>query len=249
VTGGSNYALFETVALRPDGRIVAGGYHDGPALYQYRADGTPDDGFGTGGAIRPIPQLHYSVSALTIEPDGQIVALGRARTVLQATHLALARFQSDGQPDIGFGMDGVATTSVGVGQADGLALALLPGGEIIVAGTAKVGGSADVAVARYFGQTTVPTEPAPPSGALALEADPNPVVGSTMVSLVVPSEGMARLVLLDVLGRVVAVLHDGPLTAGPHVATLDALPLAPGVYVLRLATGGVVAVRRLTVAR
>lgn len=65
---------------------------------------------------------------------------------------------------------------------------------------------------------------------------PNPAAGrvSVQVSLST-SAATARATVYDVLGRQVAVLHDGPLTAGAHPLGFDAASLAPGLYVVRVA--------------
>ncbi len=79
---------------------------------------------------------------------------------------------------------------------------------------------------------------------------PNPVRGA---SAVVPFEtaqaGPVRLVIVDALGREVAVLVDGERPAGTQTVALDARRLAPGVYVARLEADGRVASRVLTVVR
>ena len=58
------------------------------------------------------------------------------------------------------------------------------------------------------------------------------------------------LALFNALGRRVRTLYRGPLAAGVPVSVrVEAAGLAPGVYVARLASGGGVASRRLTVTR
>ena len=46
--------------------------------------------------------------------------------------------------------------------------------------------------------------------------------------------GGVRLVVYDVLGRVVATLVEGPVSAGEHTVHFDATGLASGVYIYRL---------------
>ena len=58
-----------------------------------------------------------------------------------------------------------------------------------------------------------------------------------------------RVSVYDVLGREVAVLHDGPAEAGWHRAKVAAGQLAPGMYVVRLAGGAEARSARLTVVR
>jgi hypothetical protein len=89
-----------------------------------------------------------------------------------------------------------------------------------------------------------------PQTALALGApQPNPASESATVGYALPEAGLVRLSVVDLLGREVAVLDAGDRAAGPHTARLDAHHLAPGVYVVRLATAGRVLTRRVVVAR
>lgn len=68
---------------------------------------------------------------------------------------------------------------------------------------------------------------------------PNPFNGTTVIRF---SAGDAagtrvRLVVHDVLGREIAVLYEGPGTAGEHRVSFDASRLASGVYVYTLQAG------------
>ena len=85
--------------------------------------------------------------------------------------------------------------------------------------------------------------------ALSLSASPNPLRSATRMAFSLPSAAPVRLDAFDVLGRRVAVLHDGPLAAGEHERTFDASALPAGVYVLRLQTDAGVATARVTVVR
>jgi hypothetical protein len=90
-----------------------------------------------------------------------------------------------------------------------------------------------------------------PQAALALSApSPNPSRGAVRMRLTAGTPGPVRVEAFDVLGRRVAVLHDGPLAAGQRVPlVLDASRLAAGAYVVRAVGPEVSAVRRFAVAR
>lgn len=77
--------FFSTVAIRPDGKIVAGGVRfnnasDGSAIVaRYNADGSLDSGFGTNGIVTlsiPLPgTLDSFVRRIVLQPNGHIVVL------------------------------------------------------------------------------------------------------------------------------------------------------------------------------
>jgi uncharacterized delta-60 repeat protein len=85
------------VVLQPDGKIVASGGNGWTAL-RLLPDGTNDNAFGfLGGAVANIAPV-----GLGVQSDGRIVVGGNL-----FDNLALARFLPDGQPDIGFGPQGI----------------------------------------------------------------------------------------------------------------------------------------------
>ncbi|MEM1054397.1 MAG: reprolysin-like metallopeptidase [Bacteroidota bacterium] len=78
---------------------------------------------------------------------------------------------------------------------------------------------------------------------------PNPTRGAARVPFTLAEAGEVRVAVYDVQGREVAVLAEGHHAAGSQEAIWAAGDLAPGVYVVRLATGPEVLVRRAVVVR
>jgi hypothetical protein len=66
---------------------------------------------------------------------------------------------------------------------------------------------------------------------------PNPFNPATQISFGIAAAGQVRLVVYDQLGREVATLVDGVLSAGQHAAAFNAAGLASGVYFARLTSG------------
>ena len=91
---------------------------------------------------------------------------------------------------------------------------------------------------------------APPLAAALTTAHPNPFTASTSFALTVPVSGPARVEAFDLLGRRVAILHDGPLSAGAeHHFTFRAADLPSGLYVVRATGDGFTETRRVTLNR
>ena len=104
----------------------------------------------------------------------------------------------------------------------------------------------------FIGANPVADEPgAVPAASPALGVlYPNPVTASALtVRFELPERETARVEVIDLLGRTVAVLADGSQPAGPQTATLDASVLPSGVYFVRLRAGDVTQTRKLTVVR
>ncbi|MGB3541759.1 M4 family metallopeptidase [Rubrivirga sp.] len=88
-----------------------------------------------------------------------------------------------------------------------------------------------------------------PNARFDLEVAPNPIGAQARVSFSVLKAASVRVAVYDALGREVAVLEDGMISAGEHDVRLDAAALPAGVYVVRLEAGGAVEVRTITVVR
>ena len=102
---------------------------------------------------------------------------------------------------------------------------------------------------RIASASSVASETGPDALATLDRLAPNPTSGVVTVSWSQPMPGPARVSLLDVLGREVAVIAEGTHAAASHTASVDASHLAPGLYVVRLLSGGATDTARLTVTR
>ena len=83
VMTGQNLESATGVAVQPDGAIVTSGwafdnYRQEFALARWRADGTLDPGFGTGGVVTSLFTGHVEdvAEAMALQPDGRIVVAG-----------------------------------------------------------------------------------------------------------------------------------------------------------------------------
>jgi hypothetical protein len=115
----------------------------------------------------------------------------------------------------------------------------------------SVGGSGFTAPFRFAtganvareGETGIPT-------AFALGPNyPNPFNPTTVLPFELPRAETVTLDVIDLLGRTVAVLVDGPMPAGRHEAHFEAGDLTSGVYVARLRAGSFVQTRQLVLLK
>ncbi|GAA2875685.1 hypothetical protein [Streptomyces mexicanus] len=133
------------LALQPDGKIVVAGTTQRPGsegccwftVARYQPDGALDTDFGEGG--RTITDFGADgaadASAVTVQPDGRIVAVGQS-----GGDIAVARYDSDGDPDPTFSGDGRLTTHFSAGDfSNAHDVALQSDGRIVVAGGVGLG--------------------------------------------------------------------------------------------------------------
>lgn len=148
-TGSGDIA--SAVAIQPDGKILIAG----SALVRYTAGGVLDSTFGVGGFVNTtVFGEGFGSFALALQPDRNIVVAGAFAQTGSPTadDWLLARYDTVGNPDLSFGTNGSVKTDF-FGRGDvARALALLPDGRIVAAGSAGEAGApgAVFAVARYL---------------------------------------------------------------------------------------------------
>ncbi|MGV1047934.1 MAG: hypothetical protein ACOYD4_05350 [Solirubrobacterales bacterium] len=120
------------LAIQPDGGFVLAIDSGGTALTRRHRDGSLDAGFGDGGeavcargAVQEGPTELFD--ALAAAPDGSVLAAGGRGAC------GLVRYLPAGEPDPAFGDAGHVDLEA-LGLPRPLALALAPGGEIVLAG-------------------------------------------------------------------------------------------------------------------
>jgi uncharacterized delta-60 repeat protein len=140
------------LAVRPDGRIVVGAaatdFATFPsqsffALAQFTASGAVDTSFGNDGLALASSdsgpnQVSLSLSAIALQPDGDVVVVGTATSFLPtgpAGAFVVTRFQANGSVDSTFGSDGWVTVGFSGGVLDAATAVLVNAdGTIVVAG-------------------------------------------------------------------------------------------------------------------
>ncbi|HYL97462.1 MAG TPA: hypothetical protein VEZ90_00795, partial [Blastocatellia bacterium] len=160
-----HWALGDSLAIQPDGKIVVGGYAEASrfnsptsdfALVRYNQDGTPDLAFGSGGKQTTdfFGNCDQSFD-LGLQSDGKIVLGGfaQAQNGDSRRDFAIARYNQDGNPDQTFGMGGKQVTDFFGGQDISFGLAIQPGDKIVLAGGVATAGTQSTTVfglARYI---------------------------------------------------------------------------------------------------
>jgi len=115
------------------------------------APGDLDQTFGVGGKVVSSFASGTDAFALVLQPDGKVVAAGSAWNGT-ASEFVLARYDTGGALDAGFGTDGMVTTLVSADTTGASALVLQPDGKLVAAGTAWTDadyGDSDFALVRY----------------------------------------------------------------------------------------------------
>lgn len=148
--------LFQTVAFRADGKIVAGGYNTSPGkgtVARYSVNGTLDAGFsGNGVFTTEISLAGEQVADVLIQPDGKILVASSGNLVYfgDTRDFILYRLNAEGSYDSTFGGAGIVTTDFAQGWDYSTSMVKQPDGKIIVAGRTSNENNSDIALARYM---------------------------------------------------------------------------------------------------
>lgn len=157
IKDGNNKA--NAVIQQADGKLVIAGFTSNGASWdfsviRYNATGTLDTTFsGDGRASFDIGNQSDTVYDLIQQPDGKLLVVGSAQmnraSGISDTDIALARLNTDGSLDTGFGNNGVTVISVANNADDeGRSIALQSDGKIVVAGHSRTSSTFDFMVVR-----------------------------------------------------------------------------------------------------
>ena len=149
-TSFNGYDGAESVAIDPQGRIVASGFAKRDlALARYEPDGNLDPSFGDDGKVTTDFPGEAAADSIAIDSEGRIVAAVDSREPGNVRRFAVARYSEDGSFDGSFGNGGEVITDFG-GRSVAQDVAIDKSGRIVVAGRAASPGHRKFALARYL---------------------------------------------------------------------------------------------------
>jgi uncharacterized delta-60 repeat protein len=155
-----------SLVLQPDGKIVVAGgvahnYRNPKlAIARYDDDGTLDPTFGGGdGKVRiDVTARKDYANAVTLQPDGKIIAGGIGIPSGSRAVFELVRYNADGTLDTSFSGDGKRTTNFTKLDDSVHGVVVLPNTDIVAGGIANFGKfNARFALARFNANGTLDT--------------------------------------------------------------------------------------------
>ncbi len=188
-------------ALQSDGKIVVAGdvyrfsqagdrTYDDFGLLRVLPNGTLDTTFGTGGRVFTDFGDNYDQALdVAIQPDGKILAVGRANE----SAIGLARYLPSGALDATFGNQGTKVSDLSTSMDVGYGLGFGSNGTILVVGhtLGPTGFGTTGVLARYIGATFEP--PAPPPITAVLQGRELVINGSSKADRIYVRQRSGRL--------------------------------------------------------
>ena len=209
--------IINSVAVQPDGRIVAAGIIGLQiGVVRYNPDGSPDASFGTGGkALTTVYERGYAAGrALLLEPDGRIVVAGNARVGDNTDEdFVFARYNKDGTPAAELGVAGRVVTNLFGMPSEAHDVVVQPDGKIIAAGVRTVNAAESLGIIiRYTADGRIDTSFAGSTSA------------SGVAGVLIPGAKEHELnhIILQPDGKILAVgTYEGEYDAGLYVVRFN----------------------------
>jgi uncharacterized delta-60 repeat protein len=160
LSSGDHAAVARTVSVLPDGGILLTGFawvtaNGEPAVNigvaKYRADGSPDPSFGTGGNVVTTGSHGLGFQASTALPSGNFMVIGNVFTADSTNDYSFLRYLPDGKLDRTYGPDknGVVPLEATESLLQISSLFRQSDGKIVIAGSVDVKGVSHVVLARF----------------------------------------------------------------------------------------------------
>ena len=149
-----------SVAIQPDGKILAAGFGSRGfgshfTIVRYEPDGALDPTFNGTGVVTTSISGGDAAIAIALQPDGKIVAVGHRVANDTEQYFAMARYDSDGQLDTTFNQTGIVTTTDSPTLETAFAVAIQPDDKIVVVLDSFLTPKSYFTVARFLGSPTI----------------------------------------------------------------------------------------------
>lgn len=163
--GNSNNNYIHWLYILPNGKILAYGstgtqsLTPKSAIVRYNSNGSIDTSFGTEGKIISDLFPYNTIgNKLAIQPDGKLVITSIKLYSGDANYyLAVERYTENGQPDLTFGSNGLATASFGTGRSIPFSILVQPDGKILVSATYYQSSVINMGLMRFNADGTLDT--------------------------------------------------------------------------------------------
>jgi uncharacterized delta-60 repeat protein len=134
---------YNSVALQPDGKIVAVGITDGNdpngLIARFNTDGNLDNTFGTNGVVTNIPNNSFGYYSVAVQADGKIVVVGTTDEDAGDRNGLIARFTSLGGLDTTFNGTGFINADLPTNSNSYYSVAIQADGKIVAVGRTNNG--------------------------------------------------------------------------------------------------------------
>ncbi|WP_337866378.1 T9SS type A sorting domain-containing protein [Ignavibacterium sp.] len=260
----SQYNTAHSVAIRSDGKYVAAGYTEKLGysdtdimLVRYNTDGTIDHSFGDNGIVLADYENADDFAWVVKFDKYDKLVVGGNTTINNSKILQVARFNSDGSPDISFGENGILVTQIAGFDEECRDLLIQSDGKILLTGYYTDRESTKTFVIRL----TNPYNYINSTPEILSNNFPNPFNSSTKIIYTIPeyliSENQrvvhVMIKVYDLLGREIETLVDDDQEPGIYEVIFasqnNSIELSSGIYFYRIQVGSISFVKKMMLIR
>jgi uncharacterized delta-60 repeat protein len=230
---GNSFDIGYATSIQNDGKIVVAGLSENIptssfAVVRYNTNGSLDTSFdGDGIVTTAIGNSTAWASAMAIQPDGKILAVGFAKVIISYQNdFALVRYNTNGSLDNSFDTDGIVTTNFSNHVDQGNSVALQTDGKVVVAGSSYDGNTTSFALSRYLANPVGIIDI--PNNNSSISIYPNPFFKMTTLKSEINLED-ANLTMFNIYGLKVKNISSITIRAGQTIS-LAREQLPNGLY-------------------
>ncbi|WP_041294067.1 T9SS type A sorting domain-containing protein [Ignavibacterium album] len=258
------YNTAHSVAIQSDGKYILAGYTFKPGfpdydvmLVRYNYDGTVDKSFGDNGIVLADYDNADDFAWVVKTDSYDKILVGGIKTIDGLKNLLVARFNSDGSPDISFGKKGSFDFNFFGFDEEVRDLLIQPDGKILLTGYYSDRKTQKAFVVRLDNPyNSINNKPE-----ILLNNFPNPFNSSTKISYIIPtnlvSDGLiyspVTIKVYDLLGREIETLVDGFQEPGYYEVQFpsnkESENLSSGIYFYRIDINGISQTKKMLLVR
>lgn len=261
------YHLYNTahsIAIQSDGKYVAAGYTLKPGVYdtdimlvRYNTDGTIDKTFGNNGVVLADYDNADDFAWVIKNDNYDKLVVGGVKTINGSKSILVARFNSDGSPDISFGKNGIFDFKFQGFDEEARDLLIQPDGKILLTGYYSDEKTKKAFVVRLNNPyNSINNKPE-----FLLNNFPNPFNTSTKISYIIPTNITTKdkiyllvtIKVYDLLGREIETLVDEFQEPGYYEIQFPlnktSENLSSGIYFYRIEINGISQTKKMILVR
>ncbi len=239
IINGSDFAY--SITVTPSGKVVVAGrttnglFNQKGLVAQFNADGSEDTNFGTSGVVEI--QLAGNAdffSDVLIQTDGKILATGIHDINGTNSSFLIARLNSDGSPDVGFGLsnDGTAIATLTGIDMHGLSISLDSNGDAIIGGAFQNDNA--IRVAKFYTGLALSTSEDQVKSFIKIF--PNPA--NTALNINLENYFDAGIISLVIHNSIGEMVYEKIRIHGPYFSSIDVSQFNNGVYFVSITING-----------
>jgi uncharacterized delta-60 repeat protein len=244
-----------SLAIQSNDKVIVVGYsydgqHDNFTLVRYNTDGSIDSSFGSNGnVVTKIGSGDNDARSVNLQLDGKILVTGISVDSNLKKNFALALYDTLGNLNKLFGMNGIETTKITPFDDLLYSSTIQSNGKIITGGEGFYNDSCSYFVlAQYLLGLNlgIIDNPIPDNSVMAY---PNPCNKNITIAFELKNNEKVTISIYNIVGQPEGIITDRNYSSGEHQLKCNVSNLSPGSYIYTFKAGDFLTSGKLAVIR